>query len=54
MKQALTVGAALLLTTSMAQAAGLDRSGQGIGVIFEDGSSVELSFGSVRPGKYGA
>ena len=36
MKQALTVGAALLLTTSMAHAAGLDRSGQGIGVIFED------------------
>ena len=45
MKQALTVGAALLLTTSMAQAAGLDRSGQGIGVIFEDGNTVELSFG---------
>ncbi|MDA0722351.1 MAG: transporter [Proteobacteria bacterium] len=54
MKQALTVGAALLLTTSMAQAGGLDRSGQGIGVLFEDGNTVELSFGSVRPSVSGS
>lgn len=49
MKQTLTVGAALLLTTSMAHAIGLDRSAQNIGVLFEEGSYAELSFGSVMP-----
>jgi len=49
MKNVLTAGAALLLTTSIASAGGLDRSGQGIGVIFEEGNHVELSFGQVRP-----
>ncbi|MBU2993332.1 transporter [Octadecabacter sp. 1_MG-2023] len=49
MKQFVTAGAALLLTTSIATAGGLDRSGQGIGVIFEDGDYAELSFGSVNP-----
>lgn len=41
--------AALLATTAIAQAGGLDRSGLGISPIFEDGTYVELSFGSVRP-----
>lgn len=54
MKNVLTAGAALLLTTSIASAGGLDRSGQGIGVIFEDGNYVELSFGQVRPEVDGA
>lgn len=49
MKQALTVGAALLLTTSMAHAVGLDRSAQNIGVIFQNGNYAELSFGRVMP-----
>jgi len=49
MKNTLTVGAALLLTTSAAYAGGIDRSGQSIGAIFEDGTYVELSYGYVTP-----
>ena len=49
MKQTLTVGAALLMTTSMAHAVGLDRSAQNIGIIFQDGNYAELSFGYVMP-----
>jgi long-subunit fatty acid transport protein len=46
-----------MLTTTMAGAGGLDRSGQGIGVIFESGNYAELSFGAVMPdvtGVFGA
>ena len=49
MKIYMTASAALLLTTTIATAGGLDRSGQGIGVIFEDGNYAELSFGNVSP-----
>lgn len=49
MKNVLNVGAALLLTTTAATAGGLDRSGQGVGIIFEDGNAAQLSFGSVMP-----
>lgn len=49
MKNVMTAGAALLLTTSMAQAVGLDRSGQPVGIIFEEGSYAELSFGYITP-----
>ena len=49
MKNTLTVGAALLLTTSAAFAGGIDRSGQSIGALFEDGTYAELSYGSVTP-----
>ena len=49
MKKILTVGAALMLTTTAATAGGLDRSGQGIGAIFEDGRYVELGYGYVTP-----
>ncbi len=49
MKNTLTVCAALLLTTSAAFAGGIDRSGQSIGAIFEQGSYAELSYGSVMP-----
>lgn len=49
MKHALTTGAALLLTTTMAHAVGLDRSNQDITAIFESGNYVELSFGRVMP-----
>jgi long-chain fatty acid transport protein len=41
--------AALMLTTTMAHAVGLDRSGQDISVIFEDGGYAELSFGYITP-----
>lgn len=49
MKNILTVGAALMLTTTAATAGGIDRSGQSIGAIFEDGKYVELSYGYVTP-----
>lgn len=49
MKYTVSIGAALLLTTAMAQAGGLDRSGQGVGIIFENGNAAELTFGSVQP-----
>ncbi|MBE0413464.1 MAG: hypothetical protein IBX59_07515, partial [Yoonia sp.] len=49
MKRTIAAGAVLLMTTSLAIAGGLDRSGQSIGAIFEDGTYVELSFGYVMP-----
>ena len=49
MKTTLTTAATLLLTTSAAFAVGLDRSGQDITVIFEDGDYAELSFGRITP-----
>ena len=47
-KFGLTAGAALMVGTA-AFAGGLDRSGQSIGALFEDGNIVELSYGSVMP-----
>tara|TARA_R110002051_G_scaffold57104_2_gene105783 strand:- start:8657 stop:9703 length:1047 start_codon:yes stop_codon:yes gene_type:complete len=38
-----------MLTTTAAYAGGIDRSGQSIGAIFEDGKYVELSYGNVTP-----
>lgn len=49
MNKMLTAGTALLMSTTLAQAGGLDRSGQPIGVIFEEGDVVQLSFGSISP-----
>lgn len=49
MNRFFTAGACLLMTTTMATAGGIDRSGQGIGALFEDGDYVELSYGSVSP-----
>ncbi|MGV6813349.1 MAG: OmpP1/FadL family transporter [Brevirhabdus sp.] len=48
MKRFLIAGAAALCATS-ATAGGIDRSGQGIGIIFEEGRYAELSFGKVTP-----
>ncbi len=49
MNKFLLSSAALALTATGALAGGLDRSGQGIGIIFKDGNYAELSFGSVSP-----
>lgn len=49
MKNVLTAGAALLLTTSAVHALGLDRSGQSTGILFQEGNYAELSFGYVMP-----
>ena len=54
MKNSLTTAAALLLTTTAGFAGGLDRSGQGIGILFEQGRVVELSYGNVTPDVTGA
>lgn len=49
MKNVITAGAALLLSSTAVHAVGLDRSGQATGIIFEDGNYAELSFGYVMP-----
>ncbi len=49
MKKFTAAAAALLTSTALAHAGGLDRSGQGVGVIYKDGNWVELSFGNVNP-----
>lgn len=41
--------AGLLASTTSVYAVGLDRSGQGIDVLFETGNHVQFSFGSVNP-----
>lgn len=46
----LTVGiAAAAMSATGAHAAGLDRSGQNISILFESGRQVELSFGAINP-----
>ena len=54
MKKIITVSAALALTTTAATAGDLDRSGQNITAIFEDGSYAEFSFGTITPPVSGA
>lgn len=49
MKIRLISVAALLASTVSAHAVGLDRSGQRIGILFEEGNRVELSFGYTNP-----
>lgn len=41
--------AALTVTTGLAHAGGIDRSGQDNAILFEPGRAMELSFGSVMP-----
>ena len=49
MKNVLTAGAALLLTTTIAQAGGLDRSGNAYSVLFEEGNYAQLSLSYAKP-----
>lgn len=49
MKHLMTTTAVILATTTTAFAGGFDRSGQPIGVIFEDGNHVEFSYGQISP-----
>lgn len=49
MKKALLAGCAGLLAGHSAWAGGLDRSGQDISIIFEDGSYSQLSYANVDP-----
>lgn len=54
MKKTLTGAAALLATTTIASAGGLDRSGQSIAPLFEKGGYIELSYGSIHPNASGS
>lgn len=49
MKASLMAASVLALCAGTAQAGGIDRSGQGLGALFESGRYLELSFGSVKP-----
>ncbi|SEK83293.1 OmpP1/FadL family transporter [Pacificibacter marinus] len=49
MKNTTLLAASLAVGATGAFAGGMDRSGQSIAPIFEDGSYVELSFGSITP-----
>ena len=49
MKHITTALGALALSTSLAQAGGVERAATNIGFMFEKGNYAELSFGSVTP-----
>ncbi|WP_368188077.1 OmpP1/FadL family transporter [Aestuariibius sp. HNIBRBA575] len=49
MDKVIKATAVLMMTTTLAHAGGLDRSGQGVGIIFEDGNTFQLSLGSINP-----
>ncbi len=49
MKRFTTAGAALLMTTSIAAAGGLDRSGQTLQPIFNEDGEVQFSLGYIMP-----
>lgn len=49
MRIALTTASALMLSTFSAHAGALDRTGQSVAALFEQGRYVEFSFGSVSP-----
>ncbi|MBL4811549.1 MAG: transporter [Rhodobacteraceae bacterium] len=49
MKRAVLMTLPAILAAAPALAGGLDRSGQGIDIIFEAGNRVELSFGNIMP-----
>ncbi len=49
MKHVLTTGAALLLSTTIASAGGIERAAPSAALLFEDGNYLELNFGFVSP-----
>ncbi|MCG3266230.1 OmpP1/FadL family transporter [Yoonia sp. I 8.24] len=49
MKNAITASATLLLTTTIANAGGIDRTGNPYSVLFEEGNYVQLSFSAAMP-----
>ena len=49
MKKIAVAATTVALAASSAQAGGLERTSQSIGIIFEGGNYAELSFGSVKP-----
>ncbi|MFM2356739.1 MAG: hypothetical protein RLZZ528_2475, partial [Pseudomonadota bacterium] len=49
MKKVLMTASVLALGTSAAVAGGVERSAQSVGILFEEGTYAELSFGHVDP-----
>lgn len=49
MKNFTAICGVLMATAGIAEAGGIDRSGQNIGIIFEKGNYVELSYGQINP-----
>lgn len=49
MKKITLAGAALLASTAIATAGGIERTGFTTGILFEEGTYVELGYGSVSP-----
>lgn len=49
MKKVVSTLGAIALTATAAQAGGIDRSGQSVGILFEKGNYTEFSFGRVSP-----
>ena len=49
MKKIVTMLGVAALTATAAQAGGIDRSGQSVGILFEKGNYAEFSFGRVSP-----
>jgi long-chain fatty acid transport protein len=49
MKRVITTAVALAAAATSAGAGGIDRSGQGLGALFEKGRYLELSFGLISP-----
>lgn len=49
MKKITLAGATLLMSTAIATAGGIERTGFTTGILFEEGTYVELSYGSISP-----
>jgi long-subunit fatty acid transport protein len=49
MKKTLCAVSVMTMAAGAAQAGGIDRSGQGLGALFETGRYMELTFGAVNP-----
>lgn len=49
MKKLFLASAALMASTALTQAGGIDRTGFTTGILFEEGTYVELSYGNVSP-----
>ncbi len=49
MRRVSLTAAALLATTSIATAGGIDRSGQGVNILFEEGDYAQFTFSRVNP-----
>lgn len=49
MTRIVAASAALLATTAIAHAGGVERSSQSMAILFEEGTFVELSFGAISP-----